>query len=200
MTWRNLRQQNEKPPGKPNHGLADFVAPKDSGVHDWLGAFAVTAGIGLEKRLAAFAAAKDDYGALMLKALADRLAEALAEWLHRKARRELWGFARDEDLDNDALIREQYRGIRPAPGYPACPHHAAKGALFDLVGARAIGMEITESYAMIPASSVAGFWFSHPDSTYFAVGRIGEDQRADFARRAGLTDDASRRELAPNLA
>jgi 5-methyltetrahydrofolate--homocysteine methyltransferase len=200
MTWCNLRQQNERPPGKPNYCLADFVAPKGSGVRDYVGAFAVTAGLGIEKKLAAFEAAKDDYSALMLKALADRLAEALAEWLHRKVRRESWGYAPEEDLDSAALIREQYRGIRPAPGYPACPHHAVKQPLFDLVGAPAIGMELTESFAMIPASSVAGFYFSHPDSTYFAVGRIGEDQRADFARRCGLSDDASRRQLAPNLA
>jgi 5-methyltetrahydrofolate--homocysteine methyltransferase len=200
MTWRNLRQQNEKAEGRPNYCLADFVAPKGSGVRDYLGAFAVTAGLGLEKKLAAFEAAKDDYSALMLKALADRLAEALAEWLHRKVRRESWGYAPDEDLDHAALIRERYRGIRPAPGYPACPDHAAKRPLFDLVGARAIGMDLTESYAMLPASSVSGFYLSHPGSTYFAVGRIGEDQRADYASRCGLSDDASRRQLAPNLA
>jgi 5-methyltetrahydrofolate--homocysteine methyltransferase len=169
-------------------------------VPDYLGAFAVTAGLGIERRLAAFEAAKDDYGALMLKAIADRLAEALAEWLHRKVRREVWGYAPDEALDRVGLIREEYRGIRPAPGYPACPDHAAKAPLFDLLDARAIGMEITENYAMQPAAAVAGFYFSHPDSTYFAVGRIGEDQRADFARRSGLADDVARRQLAPNLA
>ncbi len=200
MTWHNLRQQNERPPPKPNYCLADFVAPKTSGVRDYIGAFAVTAGIGIEKKLAAFEAARDDYAALMLKALADRLAEALAEWLHRKVRTDSWGYAPDESLDHGALIREQYRGIRPAPGYPACPHHAAKKPLFDLLGAPAIGMQLTESYAMLPASSVSGFYFSHPDSTYFAVGRIGEDQRADFARRCGLSEEASRRQLAPNLA
>jgi 5-methyltetrahydrofolate--homocysteine methyltransferase len=169
-------------------------------VRDYIGAFAVTAGIGIENKLAAFEAARDDYAALMLKALADRLAEALAEWLHRKVRTDSWGYAPDESLDHGALIREQYRGIRPAPGYPACPHHAAKKPLFDLLGAPAIGMQLTESYAMLPASSVSGFYFSHPDSTYFAVGRIGEDQRADFARRCGLSEEASRRQLAPNLA
>ncbi len=200
MTWHNLRQQNERPPGKPNYCLADFVAPKDSGVRDYLGAFAVTAGIGIEKSLAAFEAAKDDYSALMLKALADRLAEALAEWLHRKVRTDTWGYAPDERLDHAALIDEHYRGIRPAPGYPACPDHVAKKPLFNVLDATAIGMQLTESFAMLPAASVAGFYFSHPDSTYFAVGRIGEDQRADFARRCGLSEDASRRQLAPNLA
>ena len=185
LTWRNQRQQNERPAGKPNYCLADFVAPKDSGVADYLGAFAVTAGLGIEKKLAEFEAAKDDYNAIMLKSLADRLAEAFAEWLHMRVRREYWGYAHDERLDRAALIREEYRGIRPAPGYPACPDHAVKAPLFDLLRADEIGMALTENYAMLPAASVSGFYFAHPEATYFAVGRIGDDQAADIARRSG---------------
>jgi len=185
LTWRNQRQQNERPAGKPNYCLADFVAPKDSGVADYLGAFAVTAGLGIEKKLAEFDAAKDDYNAIMLKSLADRLAEAFAEWLHMRVRREYWGYAHDERLDGAALIREEYRGIRPAPGYPACPDHAVKAPLFDLLRADEIGMALTENYAMLPAASVSGFYFAHPEATYFAVGRIGDDQAADIARRSG---------------
>jgi 5-methyltetrahydrofolate--homocysteine methyltransferase len=199
LTWRNLRQQNERPAGKPNYCLADFVAPKQSEVKDYVGAFAVTAGVGIEKKLAAFEAKKDDYSSIMLKALADRLAEAFAEWLHMRVRREFWGYAREERLDNAALIREEYQGIRPAPGYPACPDHTAKAALFDLLRARRIGMILTESYAMLPAASVSGFYLAHPDATYFAVGRIGEDQLRDFGRRAGEADEAMRRKLAPSL-
>ena len=199
LTWRNLRQQNQRPAGKPNYGLADFVAPKASGRADWIGAFAVTAGIGIERKLAEFEAAKDDYGAIMVKALADRLAEAFAEWLHAKVRRELWGYAADEALDQPALIREEYRGIRPAPGYPACPDHAVKAPLFALLRADAIGMAVTESFAMLPAASVSGFYLAHPDAHYFAVGRIGDDQLADFAQRTGIGADEARRRLAPNL-
>jgi len=199
LTWRNLRQQNERPSLKPNYCLADFVAPRDSGVADYVGAFAVTGGLGIEKKLTEFEAKKDDYSAIMLKALADRLAEALAEWLHAKVRREFWGYARDEKLDASAMIREEYRGIRPAPGYPACPDHAVKAPLFDLLEATKIGMSVTESNAMLPAASVSGFYITHPDSTYFAVGKIGEDQLADFARRAGLSVESARRQLAPNL-
>ena len=183
LTWYNLRQQNERPPGKPNYCLADFVAPKASGVKDYLGAFAVTGGLGIEKKLREFEAEKDDYSAIMLKALADRLAEAFAEWLHMKVRRELWGYARDEALDAQALIREEYRGIRPAPGYPACPDHSVKAPLFDLLRADAVGMSLTESYAMLPAASVCGFYLSHPEARYFAVGPIGDDQAEDVARR-----------------
>jgi 5-methyltetrahydrofolate--homocysteine methyltransferase len=198
-TWFNLRQQVERPEGKPNQCLADFVAPKASGVPDWIGGFAVTAGLGIEKRLAGFEAKHDDYGAIMLKALADRLAEALAEWLHLRVRRELWGYARDEALDVDALIREAYRGIRPAPGYPACPDHSGKAVLFELLRAPGIGMGLTESFAMTPAASVSGFYLSHPAAHYFAVGRIGEDQVEDFARRRGVPAADARRWLAPNL-
>ena len=183
LTWHNLRQQNQRPPGKPNHCLADFVAPKTSGVKDYLGAFAVTSGLGIEKKLALFEANKDDYSAIMLKVLADRLAEAFAEWLHMKVRRELWGYVRDEHLDSIAMIREEYRGIRPAPGYPACPEHAVKAPLFNVLRASEIGMSLTENYAMLPAAAVSGFYLAHPEATYFAVGKIGEDQTADFARR-----------------
>jgi 5-methyltetrahydrofolate--homocysteine methyltransferase len=197
LVWRNLRQQAERPPGKPNLCLADFVAP--AGTRDYVGAFAVTSGIGIERKLAEFAAAGDDYSGLMLKSIADRLAEAFAEWLHRRVRTELWGYAPDERLPNEALVREEYRGIRPAPGYPACPDHAVKAPLFELLDATAAGMSVTESYAMWPAASVSGFYLAHPDARYFAVGRIGDDQLADFARRDGITLDAARRRLAPNL-
>jgi 5-methyltetrahydrofolate--homocysteine methyltransferase len=199
LRWLNLRQQNERPPGKPNYGLADFVAPGDARCPDYVGAFAVTAGLGVEDKVAAFKAQNDDYSALMVKALADRLAEAFAEWLHRLVRRELWAYAPDEALDNAALVAEQYRGIRPAPGYPACPDHAVKAPLFELLHADKLGMSVTESFAMWPAASVAGFYLAHPDARYFAVGRIAEDQLADFARRAGIGIDDARRRLAPNL-
>ncbi len=199
LRWRNLRQQSERPAGKPNYCLADFVAPKASGIEDYAGAFAVTAGLGIEKKLAEFEAKKDDYAAIMLKALADRLAEAFAEWLHMRVRREYWGYGKDEALDNAAMIREEYRGIRPAPGYPACPDHTVKAPLFELLEARRLGMSITESFAMLPAASVSGFYLAHPDARYFAVGKIGEDQFVDLARRAGETHDALRRALAPSL-
>jgi len=199
LTWRNLRQQNERPAGKPNYCLADFVAPAASRLHDYVGAFAVTTGGAVEERVAAFKEASDDYSALMLKSLADRLAEAFAEWLHRLVRTGLWGYAPDETLDAAALIREEYRGIRPAPGYPACPDHAVKADLLEALDARDAGMEVTESYAMLPAASVSGFYLAHPDARYFAVGRIGEDQLADFAARSDLAIEAARRRLAPNL-
>jgi 5-methyltetrahydrofolate--homocysteine methyltransferase len=201
MTWHNLRQQNQKPAGNPNQCLADYVAPKDSGVPDWVGAFAVTAGLGIEKKLAEFERAHDDYSAIMLKALADRLAEAFAEHLHERVRREYWGYAADEALDNTALIAEKYRGIRPAPGYPACPEHSEKAALFALLEApKNTGMTLTESYAMLPAAAVSGFYLSHPDARYFAVGRIGRDQVEDYARRKGMAIEEAERWLAPYLA
>jgi 5-methyltetrahydrofolate--homocysteine methyltransferase len=199
LVWRNLRQQNARPQGKPNYCLADFVAPVDSGTADYVGAFAVTAGIGVERKVAEFESKRDDYSALMVKALADRLAEAFAEWLHLRVRRELWGYASDESLDHAALIREEYRGIRPAPGYPACPDHAVKGSLFDLVEAQRLGMTVTENHAMLPAASVSGFYLAHPDARYFAVGKIGDDQLADFAARTGLSLEDARRRLSPNL-
>ena len=201
MTWHNLRQQNHKPTGRPNLCLADFVAPKDSGVPDYIGAFAVTAGGGIEARVAELEAHHDDYGAIMLKSLADRLAEALAERLHQRVRREFWGYAADEKLGGDELVEEKYRGIRPAPGYPACPDHTEKRALFDLLHAeRGADMILTESYAMLPAASVSGFYLSHPESSYFAVGKIGRDQLEDYAKRKGMTIAEAERWLAPYLA
>ena len=199
MVWHNLRQQNERPSGKANYCLADFVAPKHTGRQDYLGAFAVTAGIGIEKKLAEFAAKGDDYNAIMLKALADRLAEAFAEYLHCRVRREYWGYAKDESLDNAALIREEYRGIRPAPGYPACPDHTEKQALFELLRAEQIGMSLTESFAMLPTAAVSGFYLSHPAATYFAVGKIGTDQLDDYASRKGLAQKEVSRWLAAQL-
>jgi 5-methyltetrahydrofolate--homocysteine methyltransferase len=200
MTWHNLRQQHARPPGKPHYCLSDFVAPRASGVPDWVGGFAVTAGIGIEARLAEFEKAHDDYSAIMLKALADRLAEALAEHLHERVRREFWGYAQDESLSNDELIGEKYRGIRPAPGYPACPDHTEKGALFALLGAsEKIGVTLTESYAMYPAAAVSGFYLAHPQAQYFAVPKIGRDQLEDYARRKGMSVDAAARWLAPVL-
>ena len=200
MTSHHLRQQNHKPAGRPNLCLADFVAPRESGVRDYVGAFAVCAG-GIEARVAAFEAGQDDYSAIMLKVLADRLAEAFAEHLHERVRRELWGYAADESLAHEALLAETYRGIRPAPGYPACPDHTAKGPLFALLDVQGnAGMQLTESYAMLPASSVSGFYFSHPQSSYFAVGRIGRDQVEDFARRKRIAVAEAERWLAPNLA
>jgi 5-methyltetrahydrofolate--homocysteine methyltransferase len=201
MTWHNLRQQNQKPAGRANQCLADYVAPKESGVPDWVGAFAVTAGLGIEKKVAEFERAHDDYSAIMLKALADRLAEAFAEHLHQRVRREYWGYAADETLSNDDLIAEKYRGIRPAPGYPACPDHTEKGALFELLDApKNAEMTLTESYAMLPTAAVAGFYLSHPDVSYFAVGKIGPDQLEDYARRKGMSIAEAEKWLAPWLA
>jgi 5-methyltetrahydrofolate--homocysteine methyltransferase len=204
FTWRNLRQQTAKRDGVDNKCLADFVAPKlidgkPSGMADYIGMFAVTAGLGIEKKLDEFARLLDDYSSIMLKAIADRLAEAFAECLHARVRRDLWGYAPDEALGNDELIAEKYRGIRPAPGYPACPEHTVKRALFDALRAEEIGMGLTEHFAMMPASSVSGFYFSHPLSAYFAVGRIGEDQLKDYAARAGRDEEELRRALAPVL-
>ena len=199
LAWRNLRQQNERPAGKSNLCLADFVAPENSGTRDYVGAFAVTTGGAVDDRVAAYKRANDDYSALMLKSLADRLAEAFAEWMHRHVRRSLWGYARDESLDNGALVREEYRGIRPAPGYPACPDHSVKADLFGVLGARDAGMEITENYAMLPAASVAGFYLAHPAARYFAVGKIAQDQLDDYAVRSGVDIETARRRLSPNL-
>jgi len=203
FTWHGLRQQTRKPVldgvPNPNQSLADFIAPKGSGIADYLGMFAVTSGIGLEKREAMFQAKHDDYGAIMLKAIADRLAEAFAEMLHERVRRDLWGYATDEALTNEELIRETYRGIRPAPGYPAAPEHSVKRDLFEALGAADIGMALTENFAMTPASSVSGFYFSHPQAKYFNVGRIGRDQLEDLARRKRESVSELERWLAPNL-
>ena len=195
-----LRQQVDKPVERPDFCLADFIAPKASGKQDWIGAFAVTAGIGIEPHVARFEAAHDDYNAILLKALADRLAEALAERLHQRVRREFWGYADDEALDNDALIAEKYRGIRPAPGYPACPEHSEKKTLFALLDAeRNAGMSLTESFAMLPTAAVSGYYFSHPQSQYFVVGRLTKEQVADYARRKGVPLLQAERWLASNL-
>jgi 5-methyltetrahydrofolate--homocysteine methyltransferase len=195
-----LRQQMPKPPGRPNLALADFVAPRESGVADYVGAFAVTAGVGLDALVAEFEAAHDDYSAILAKALADRLAEAFAERLHERVRREYWGYAPDESLENADLIREKYQGIRPAPGYPACPDHTEKRALFDLLRAESnAGMTLTESFAMLPGASVSGYYFWHPKSQYFGLGKIGRDQVEDYARRKGMDVSTMERWLSPNL-
>jgi 5-methyltetrahydrofolate--homocysteine methyltransferase len=195
-----LRQQADKPVERPDFCLADFIAPKDSGLEDWIGAFAVTAGIGIDAHVARFEREQDDYSAILLKALADRLAEAFAERLHERVRREYWGYAPDEALDNEALIAEKYRGIRPAPGYPACPDHTEKATLFGLLDATAnAGISITESFAMLPTAAVSGWYFAHPDSQYFVVGRISKEQVEDYARRKGWSVAEAERWLAPNL-
>ncbi|MCB9483311.1 MAG: methionine synthase [Dehalococcoidia bacterium] len=200
-TVHTLRQQTSRARGRAeNYALADFVAPKDSGIPDYLGGFVVTAGVGEAERVAAYEAEHDDYRAIMLKALADRFAEALAEYVHEHVRKQSWGYAGDEALDNDALIAEQYQGIRPAPGYPACPDHTEKRTLFDLLAAEEnVGVELTESFAMTPASSVSGWYFAHPQARYFGVGRILKDQVEDYARRKGMTVAEVERWLAPNL-
>ncbi|MBL8529735.1 MAG: methionine synthase [Burkholderiales bacterium] len=200
MTFHNLRQQTEKPEGQFNRCLADFVAPKESGARDYLGAFAVTAGHGIDERVAEYEARHDDYNAIMLKALADRLAEAFAEHLHWRVRCELWGYSPGEDADNERLVREQYRGIRPAPGYPACPDHTEKGPLFSLLDVSGnAGMTLTDSFAMLPTAAVSGFYFSHPESQYFAVGKVERDQVEDYARRKGWDLATAEKWLAPNL-
>jgi 5-methyltetrahydrofolate--homocysteine methyltransferase len=195
-----LRQQTKKAKDRPNLALADFVAPKASGRPDWVGAFAVTAGLGLDAVVAEREAEHDDYGSIMAKALADRLAEALAERMHQRVRTQLWGYAADEALDNAALIAEAYRGIRPAPGYPACPDHTEKGTVFELLRATdTTGIQLTESFAMLPAASVSGLYFAHPEAQYFGVGRILKDQVVEYARRKGLELRVAERWLAPNL-
>lgn len=195
-----LRQQVDKPVDRPDFCLADFVAPKSSGKQDWIGAFAVTAGIGIDPHVARFEAAHDDYNSILLKALADRLAEALAERLHQRVRTEFWGYIADETLDNEALIAERYQGIRPAPGYPACPEHSEKRTLFHLLHAeRNAAMSLTESFAMLPTAAVSGYYFSHPKSQYFVVGRLGKEQVADYAKRKGITLALAERWLASNL-
>jgi 5-methyltetrahydrofolate--homocysteine methyltransferase len=227
LTWYGLRQQTEKQEFddvdgttklRPSRCLADFVAPKDAidlgaarahsteatglkgtQIKDYAGLFAVTAGIGADKRAAAFEAAHDDYSSIMLKSIADRLAEAFAECLHHRVRTDLWGYAADEALAADDLIGEKYQGIRPAPGYPACPDHSVKKDMFELLQCHDIGMGVTESLAMTPAASVSGFFLGHPDSTYFSVGKIGDDQVQDLARRRKLNPSELQRLLAPNL-
>ncbi|SET64002.1 methionine synthase (B12-dependent) [Nitrosospira multiformis] len=201
MTFHNLRQQTMKPDGKPNLCLADFIAPRESGIADTIGAFAVTAGMGIEAKLKVFEEAHDDYSAIILKALADRLAEAFAEHMHWRIRREFWGFVKDENLSNEQLVAEEYQGIRPAPGYPACPDHTEKGPLFEMLKApENAGIIVTESFAMVPTAAVSGFYFSHPEARYFAVGKIAKDQVEDYARRKGWTLEETETWLAPVLA
>ncbi|SFA51039.1 methionine synthase [Metapseudomonas otitidis] len=202
----HLRQQTIKPDGKPNLSLADFVAPKESGVTDYVGGFITTAGIGAEELAKQYEAKGDDYSAIMVKALADRLAEACAEWLHERVRKEYWGYAADEQLDNEALIKEQYKGIRPAPGYPACPDHTEKATLFHLLDPTAdfgkpgqSGVFLTEHFAMFPAAAVSGWYFAHPEAQYFAVGKVERDQIEQYSKRKGQEQTVSERWLAPNL-
>ncbi len=199
-TLHFLRQQTQKAKGLPNYCLSDFIAPKGSKSKDYMGAFAVTAGIGIEEHIARFEAEHDDYHAILLKSLADRLAEALAERMHERVRKEFWGYDTSEQLDNNALIKEQYCGIRPAPGYPACPEHTEKGTLWQLLEVEEnIGIQLTESYAMYPAASVSGWYFAHPDAKYFGLGKIDVDQVRDYAKRKGMTVEEAERWLAPNL-
>jgi 5-methyltetrahydrofolate--homocysteine methyltransferase len=199
-TLHFLRQQKAKSSGRPHRSLADFVAPKATGLEDHVGLFAVTAGLGAEETARRFEEEHDDYNAIMVKALADRLAEAFAERLHQRVRKELWGYAADEKLENDALIREEYSGIRPAPGYPACPEHTEKRTLWELLEVEEnAGITLTESCAMSPPSAVSGYYFSHPDSTYFGVAEVGRDQASDYARRKGMSLEEAERWLAPNL-
>ena len=198
-TFHTLRQQMDKPADQPNYALADFIAPKASGRADYFGAFALTAGLGVTEIARAFEADHDDYNSIMTKALADRLAEASAEWLHLQARR-AWGFGADEKLSNEELIREKYRGIRPAPGYPACPDHTEKRLLFDLLQAeKNASVVLTENFAMDPASSVSGFYFAHPDAKYFGVGMIGRDQVTDYGQRKDMPAPFVEKWLAPSL-
>ena len=195
-----LRQQGQHRAGVPNRCLADFVAPKESGLPDHVGAFAVTGGLGVQDRIAEFKAEHDDYSAILLESLADRFAEGFAELLHERVRKEYWGYSPDESLDNKELIKEQYQGIRPAPGYPANPEHTEKETLWRLLDAeRAAGMTLTEHGAMRPNSAVSGLLVGHPESTYFAVGRIGADQVEDYAARKGWTVEEAERWLGPLL-
>ncbi len=197
----HLRQQDDKAPDKPMMCLSDFIASKESGIPDYIGGFAVTAGHNADELAKEYEAANDDYSAIMVKILADRCAEALAERMHERVRKEFWGYQTDEQLTNEDLIKERYQGIRPAPGYPACPDHTEKPELFRLLEAEAnAGMELTESYAMLPAAAVSGWYFAHPESKYFAVGKISVDQVEDYAKRKGMKKSDVERWLMPNLA
>jgi 5-methyltetrahydrofolate--homocysteine methyltransferase len=198
-TFHSLRQQLSKREGRHNVALSDFIAPRDTGVADYIGAFAVTAGIGEDEIADRFKRANDDYSSILCKALADRLAEALAERLHQRVRKEFWGYEPNESLSNEELIAEGYRGIRPAPGYPAQPDHTEKATVFGLLDAERIGVKLTESYAMWPGASVSGLYFGHPQSLYFGVGKIERDQVEDYARRKGWSVEECERWLAPIL-
>jgi len=196
-----LRQQMNRRREAPNHCLADYIAPKASGVEDYIGAFTVTAGIGIEDKIEEFEADHDDYNSILLKALADRLAEAFAERMHERVRKEFWGYAAAENLSNEELVKEEYRGIRPAPGYPACPDHTEKGILWELLEPdRNAGITITESFAMLPTASVSGFYFSHPEARYFGTGKLARDQIEDYAKRKGMEVAEAERWLASVLA
>jgi 5-methyltetrahydrofolate--homocysteine methyltransferase len=200
-TFHTLRQQSDKGSGRPCYALADFIAPASSEEPDYLGCFAVTTGLGLNALVTRFEAEHDDYSSIMAKALADRLAEALAEYMHEQVRKELWGYAVDEDFSNEELIKEAYRGIRPAPGYPACPDHTEKGTLFDLLEVpQNIDLHLTENFAMLPAAAVSGWYFAHPEARYFTVGKIGRDQVEDYAGRKEMSIAEVERWLRPNLA
>lgn len=200
VTLHHLRQQNEKPPGKPNQCLSDYIAPVETNLKDYLGAFAVTAGIGVDEMVKQHEANNDDYNAIMVKAIADRLAEAAAEWLHKQVRTDYWGYGAKESLDKNDLIKERYAGIRPAPGYPACPDHTEKALMWDLIEPdKNAGMTITESFAMLPMASVSGFYYSHPESRYFGLGKVNKDQVEDYAKRKNESLSVMERWLAPNL-
>ena len=199
-TINMLRQQRERSKGVSYMSLSDFVAPKQTGLHDYVGGFAVTTGIGIEEHLERFQKDNDDYNKIMLQSLADRLAEAFAELMHKKVRTELWGYSKNESLTNDDLIKESYIGIRPAPGYPACPDHTEKITLFSLLDAENnTGIKLTESLAMYPAAAVSGLYFAHKDSRYFGIGKIAKDQAEDYAARKGVSIDIVEKWLSPNL-
>ena len=201
FTFRTLRQQHKKSDGKEYLALSDFIAPKDSGKQDYIGAFAVTTGFGTDELAQKYEAEHDDYNAIMVKALADRLAEAFAEYLHKKVRTEIWGYSSDEHLENEDLISEKYVGIRPAPGYPACPDHLEKTTIWEVLKVKEnIGLELTESLAMFPTASVSGYYFANPKAKYFGVGKITEDQLKDYAERKNVDLELAKKWLSPNLA
>jgi 5-methyltetrahydrofolate--homocysteine methyltransferase len=195
-----MRQQLKKSAKANNIALSDFIAPKESGIKDYIGGFVVTTGLGIEEHITRFEADHDDYNSILLKALADRLAEAFAERMHERVRKEFWGYAADEKFENDALIKEKYQGIRPAPGYPACPDHTEKPDLFRILNASEVtGVDLTESMAMTPTAAVSGWYFAHPDSKYFGVGKIAKDQVESLAERKGLSFEEMEKWLGPNL-
>ena len=201
VKFLTLRQQSQKTAGAPNIALADFIAPKDSKKQDYIGCFCVTTGFGVDEKAAEFEAALDDYNSILVKALGDRLAEAFAEYLHLKVRKEIWGYALDEKLSNQDLIAEEYKGIRPAPGYPACPDHLEKPTIWKLLNVeQEIGVKLTESMAMWPASSVSGYYFANPESKYFGLGKIKEDQVIDYAKRRNISTETATKWLSPNIA
>jgi 5-methyltetrahydrofolate--homocysteine methyltransferase len=201
ITFLTLRQQAQKTAGAPNMALADFIAPKESGIQDYMGCFCVTTGFGVEEKATAFEKALDDYNSILIKALGDRLAEAFAEYLHEKVRKEIWGYASDEKLSNQELIAEKYKGIRPAPGYPACPDHLEKPTIWKLLHVEEeIGVRLTQSMAMWPASSVSGYYFANPESKYFGLGKIKKDQIENYAKRRNISLEQAEKWLAPNSA